>query len=206
MRRVRMCLLSTLVAIPLGWSAHLGVERHTDALNQVLVTLLVGVLPLLGAMLLWTEDLRGADVDVRYGRDRRAFATRNLGASLGALLVMALLFSWTAIVAIRGPKDALLLRDLLATTAVAIPGALALGAFLGVGRVWMGKVGLLIALLLVWALGPVDAIIAALVPTGHLRSLIGAGKELPLPGWGSLFVLWTMAGAFSAATMVRVPR
>jgi hypothetical protein len=206
MKEVRLSLLSVAVALPLAWSASLSADTRSEALNDVLAALLVGILPLLAAMLLWEETFRGADIDVRYGKNRRNFALRTSARILLTLIIVSVAFSWCAIGVLRGLRDPRLLRDLMSTTAVALPAALAIGAFLGAARAWLGKPGLGIALIIAWALGPVDAIVSAIVPTGHVRFLVGAGADLPLPGWGSLLILWAMAGIWATLLMVRVPR
>lgn len=206
MKEVRFSLLSLAVALPLAWSTSLSADTRSEALNEVLATLLVGVVPLLATMLLWEEDFRGADIDVRYGRNRRTFALRTSGKILLTLIVVSCAFSWGAIGILRGMRDAELLRDLMSTTAIALPAALAIGAFLGAGRAWLGKPGLGVALIAAWALGPVDAIVSAIVPTGHVRFLVGAGADLPLPGWASLLVLWAMGGLWGTVLLFRVPR
>lgn len=206
MKELRLSLLTAAIAVPLAWSAKFGAETRVEALNQVLLTLLVGVIPLLAGLLLWSEDFAGADIDVRYGRDRRAFAAQRLLRVLGVLTLASILAGALPVLLIRGWSDAALGRDLLATLGVCLAGALATGTYLSAARAWLGKWGLGFALLLAWLIGPLDVIISALVPTGHIRFLIGVGAEYPFPGWVSLLSLYGMSGVLGAALFARVPR
>lgn len=206
MKELRLTLLAAAIAVPLAWSSKFGTETRVEALNQVLLTLLVGVLPLLGGLLLWSEDFAGANIDVRYGRDRRTFAAESLLRVLGVLVVAGAAGGALPVVLIRGTSDPALGRDLLATLGVCVAGALGIGTYLGAARAWLGKWGLASALLLAWLLGPLDVIVSALTPTGHIRFLIGVGAEYPFPGWVSLACLYAMSAVLGAALFARVPR
>lgn len=198
--------LTVLFALPLAWSAALAAETRTEMINQVLGALLIGALPLLAAMLLWDESFRGADVDVRYGQNRRRFATKRLAVTLSVLVAAAVGAGTLALGILRGPTHQLFLHDFLATSAVSIAGALSLGCFFGASRVWLGRGGLVAALILTWLLAPMDLVVSAAVPTGHVRSLLGLGMELPFPGWVSFASLYGTAALLGGLLLARIPR
>ncbi len=205
MRDLRMIVLGVLCAIPLTWSATWAAETRTEVVNQALASLLLGTLPLVGVMLLWTERLTMDHPDVRYGESRRRRAAHALFRATALVVGFAIVGSGLSIVVYRGAGDPLVFKDLIATIPVAFAGSLGLMAFLAWSRVWLGKPGLVVALLACWILGSVDLPVAAAVPTGHVRHLIGVGTELPFRGWVSFLTLYAIAIVGTLATLLRVP-
>lgn len=205
-RDLRLVALAALILLPLTWSATLTAETRTETVNQALASLLLGSLPLLGGMLLWSERFQGDRAEVRYGKSRRTYAARTLLSVAGLLLLFASVGSILAITIYRGPRDALLFRDLLATLPIAFAGSLALTAFLALGRFWLGRTGLVVAVILTWVIGSLDLPISAAVPTGHIRYLVGVGAELPFAPWVSFVCLYAMTLAAGGGALLRVPR
>lgn len=205
-RDLRLLGLAALILLPLTWSATFGAETRTETVNQALASLLLGILPLLGGMLLWNDRLNGDRPEVRYGRSRRAYAARSLLGATGLVLLFAFVGTALAIGIYRGPRDPLLLRDLLATLPIALAGSLAITAFLTLGSSLLGRTGLVLAVALTWVIGSLDLPISATVPTGHIRNLIGVGAELPFPPWVSFVCLYAMALLAGGSALLRVPR
>lgn len=205
MRDVRILVLGVLCAVPLTWSATWAAETRTEIVNQALASLLLGTLPLVGVMLLWTERLTQEHPDVRYGANRRSHAAHALFQTAALVVGFSVVASTVSILVYRGHKDALLINDLIATLPVAFAGSIGLLAFLAWSRVWLGKPGLVVALLASWVLGSMELPIAAVVPTGHVRHLIGVGAELPFPGWVSFASLYGFALIGALTTLWRVP-
>lgn len=205
-RELRLLSLATLVAVPLTWSAVLGAETRAETVNRALGSLLLGSLPLFASLLLYQDSFFVENPEVRYGHSRRAFAARALLKSTAWTVLFASVSATLAIIIHRGPRDPLLFRDLLATLPVAFAGSLALVGFLSAGRSWLGKAGLILALSLTWLLGSLDGPIAAVVPTGHIRSLLGVGVELPMVSWVSFLCLYGMTALLGGAALFRVPR
>jgi hypothetical protein len=191
-RDLRLLALCALLSLPLTWSATFAAETRTETVNQALASLLLGTLPLLGTMLLWSERFEQDRVEVRYGKSRRNFAARSLLGVAGLLLLFTTVSATFAITIYRGPKDPVLMRDLLATLPIAVAGSLAVASFLAFFRSLLGSAGLVLALVLIWVVGSLDLPIAAAVPTGHIRYLIGVGAELPFAPWISFACLYGM--------------
>lgn len=206
MRELRLVLLAALVALPLAWSATFVAETRAEMINHALSVILLGTLPLLGVMLYFETDFRGADSDVRYGQSRHVLATKVLLRTTLALLAFALLSSWICLLVMRGFRDSFLLSDLLSTAPIALAASICISSSFAMVKVWLGRIGLGLLLLLSWFLGPLDLPVAALVPTGHVRYLLGIGAELPLPLWASFICLYVMAGVALGALFARVPR
>lgn len=205
-RDLRLVALAALFLLPLTWSATFGAETRTETVNQALASLLLGTLPLLGGMLLWSERFEGDRAEVRYGRSRRYYAARSLLGAAGLLLLFASVGVILALLIYRGPRDPLLLRDLLATLPIALAASLALTAFLSLGRFVLGRPGLALAVILTWVVGSLDLPISAAVPTGHIRHLIGVGAELPFAPWISFVCLYAMTLLAGGGALLRVPR
>ena len=205
-RDIRVVLLSALASVPLAWSATLPAETRAETVNQVLSSLLLGMLPLLCVMLLWTETFLSEGSLVRYGANRRSFLIPIFFRTLATLTSFSLLCVVASMMILRGVHDPLLTADLSATLPVAVAASVSLGCFFAMGRAWLGRTGLVLLLIAVWILGPMDLPIAAAVPTGHVRTLLGLGEQLPLPPWGSFLTLYGMAALSAAAVTVRIPR
>src|SRR5690606_14578001 len=141
-----------------------------------------------------------------YGQSRHVLALKVLFRATLALLAFALLSTWFSLLVMRGFKDSLLISDLLATTPIALAASICISSSFAMVKAWLGRLGLGLLLLLFWFLGPLDLPVAALVPTGHVRYLLGIGHELPLPLWASFICLYVMAGAALGALFARVPR
>lgn len=205
-RELRLVALAALFGLPLTWSATFAAQTRVETVNQALASLLLGTLPLLCAMLLWGSGPQADRPEVRYGASRRAYAAR----SLLTVTTLALLFASVSVVLAisiyRGLRDPLLLKDLLATLPVALAGSLAICGFLACGRSLLGRFGLVFAVILIWVIGSLDLPIAAAVPTGHIRYLIGVGTELPFAPWVSFVCLYAMALFTGGAALLRVRR
>lgn len=205
-RELRLLSLATLVAVPLTWSSILGAETRAETVTLALGSLLLGTLPLFAALLLYRDTFDAESPEVRYGQNRRAFAARALFGHAAWTILFATVSATFAIALHRGPRDPLLFRDLLATLSIALAGSLALLGFLAFGRYWLGKIGLIAALILTWLLGSLDVPISAAVPTGHIRSLLGVGAELPFAPWVSFLCLYATTLLMGGAALLRVPR
>lgn len=205
-RDLRLVSLCAILLLPLTWSATFASETRAETVNQALASLLLGTLPLLGGMLLWTDRLKGDRAEVRYGESRRVYAARALLSVAGLLLMFASFGAILAITIYRGPRDALLLKDLLATLPIAFAGSQALTAFLALGRFWLGRTGLVLAMILTWVVGSLDLPISAAVPSGHIRYLVGVGAELPFAPWISFVCLYAMTLLAGGAALLRVRR
>src|SRR5690606_27143430 len=112
----------------LGWSATFVAETRAEMVNHALSVILLGTLPLLGVMLYFQTDFRGADSDVRYGQSRHVLALKVLFRATLALLAFALLSTWFSLLVMRGFKDSLLISDLLATTPIALAASICISS------------------------------------------------------------------------------
>lgn len=205
-RELRLLSLATLVAVPLTWSSILGAETRAETVTLALGSLLLGTLPLFATLLLYRDSFDAESPEVRYGQSRRVFAAHALLGHAAWTVLFASVSATLAIAIHRGTRDPLLFRDLLATLPIALAGSLALLGFLSFGRYWLGKFGLIAALALTWLLGSLDIPISAAVPTGHMRSLLGVGTELPFAPWMSFLWLYATTLLLGGAALLRVPR
>lgn len=206
---VRFALSTPLAAIP-AFLSRTGIEPGTTAAGRALETLVAFTLPLLVCILLhsmtsprFEERVAGA---VRFGASRRRLVLSELAERALALLVATSLLTVALLVFARSATDPELPRDLLVTLPATTLGAAAAFSLLGAAALWAGRVGLYGALFVVWTIGHLQLPIAAAVPVGHLRHLLGLGAALPFAQWISSAALAGFAALFAVAAFVRVPR
>jgi len=172
--------------------------------DQALSALLLATLPLMACLAVWGAG--GAeDSLLAFGGNRRWSIARQSAAFLWGLPLVSSLLAALVLVWTRGAKDPRLVDDLVVTLPVATMAALAtICAFLAVGQ-WFGRPGLVV-LSLVWlTFGQADLLLAAALPGGHVRHLLGVGMALPFdPAW-SMAALWGFSLFGFAAWMLRVP-
>jgi hypothetical protein len=206
MKELRTILLWALLMGPLVWSVSQGIDSPVDGLNRGLSALYLGGLPVLALALLFAEDFFPKTLGVRLGADRRRLVGKLLIRKLLALVGVALGGSILLIVSLRGLKDPLLLRDLLSTASIAVAASVSLLLMLSAARAWLGRPGLLGFVFLGWLIGPSDLAVRILLPSGHIRSLLGLGQQLPLAGWHSFFLLYALSAVSLILLRLRVPR
>lgn len=185
----------------------------TDRLAQsqaevtgALTLIFVGALPLLATFLFWSKEDYQSDPWIRYGKNRRGIARRALVKKSLILLVMAAGGSSLAQLHFYGASSNRLLLDLRLTLPVALAAALSVACFFACARSWLGKPGVLFALLASWLFTPHGVWWGASLPANHIRHLLSLGDPLPFPGWVSLTALYVMALVLFTLHILRVPR
>jgi len=172
--------------------------------DQALSVLLLSTLPLMACVAVWGAGAAD-DLLLGFGGNRRRSTVWHSAALLWGLPLVSSLLAVLVLVWTRGANDPRLVADLVVTLPVATLAAIAtICAFLA-AREWFGRPGLVV-LLLVWlTFGQADLLLAAALPGGHVRHLLGVGMALPFdPGW-SMAALWGFSLFGFAAWMLRVP-
>lgn len=186
-----------------GFLADEGMRRQ--ATDRALFSLLLAALPISIAFSVWAAKQPPAPFVV-FGEDRRKvtlryFAPLLLGWPLAGAGLAALVIAWT-----RGVADPRFVSDIVATLPVAFMAALSLVFASAATSAWLGRIGLIGLVILLLTLGQSEVLAAAVLPSAHVRHLLGVGAPLPFdPGWsmGALFG-FCMLGCL--AWLARVPR
>jgi hypothetical protein len=203
---VTALVCATLVAV---------IERSTEpyyAADRALTGGVFGlILPLLGYLVLERVTV-GARLDhsvdelSRHGADRRWLGLGLYAVAALALAAIALLLAVTGVCLSRGAKDPLLLRDLAATSWIAVLSGVAYAAWFSlaslVGR--RGRRGT--AWLADLLLGSGGSVLAAPLPRGHVRNLLGGQPVLELTQWASAVALIALTAFYLSASASRTPR
>ncbi len=205
MKELRITLLLTLFLAPLVVSSAYAETIPLVALDVTLAAVFLGVLPLLSVLLLWAENFQYHSWQIRYGASQRPQILLSLGRNAAALFFSSIAGAGAAIYAFRAPGDPLLGQDFSATIAIALAAASSFTLFFACARTLLGKWGLVCALGISWTLGVSDLALSALVPSGHIHSLLGVGDGLVFPGLTSFGVLYLGSFITGAWLLRRLP-
>ncbi len=210
----RGALLSGVVAIAavLLVSAYERYADPTSAVDRALSFCFGVVLPLL-CYSAWRRAADGGHLArvqaglSRYGENRRR-AVLITSLVLGPVLaVAAVLLAAVALVTSHGVGDGHLGPDLLATLPVAALGATAYAGWLALGASFGARgTGIVWLLLVDWVVGSTSLPIAAAVPRGHVRHLLGLDEGLGFSQWISSPALLGLGLLCLALALWRVPR
>lgn len=206
MKHLRITLLWCLLMGPIVWSGAQGLDTKTEGLNRGLEALFLAGLPILALAFLYSDNFSPKNTEIRLGANRRHLVFRTVFGNVLALFIVAFFGGSLLILLLRGMKDPLLLRDLTSTGAISLAASLSIVGVLSAARAWLGKIGLIGLVLFGWLVDQGDLAMKVALPSGHLRSLLGLGQQLPIAGWLSLLCLYTMAGFSLLLLGLRVPR
>ncbi len=183
---------------------------------MALTLIFLGALPLLATAIFWSPPSYETDPLIRFGKSRQGLARRFLLKKITVLFTVAAATGTLAQLTLYGDApgessdpalaQSLVLADVLSTLPVALAAAVSLACFFAFAQSWLGKPGLILALFGSWLFTPQDSLWGLSLPANHIRHLLAIGAPLPLPSWGSLLILYTMAALLFALTMKRVPR
>lgn len=220
MKDWRKAFWTCLVLAPLILSTTSEFLRPEAGVNMALTLIFVGALPLLATAIFWSPSSFETDPLIRFGKSRRSLALRFLLKKIIVLFTVAAIAGTLAQMTLYGdasrssggdqlarsafPSSAFL-SDALSTLPVALAAAVSLVCFFAFAHSWLGKAGLIIALLGSWLFTPHDNLWGLSLPANHIRHLLAIGAPLPLPSWASLLALYAMAALLCALYIKRVP-
>lgn len=179
--------------------------RRPQATDRALCALLLAALPISVALSVWAAK-RAPEPFAAFGEDRRRLTLRYFapllwGWPLAGAGLAVLVIAWT-----RGTADPRFLGDVTATVPVAFMAALSLVLSSLTASAWLGRIGLVGLVLVLLTLGQTEALAAAVLPSPHVRHLLGVGAAFPFdPGW-SMAALWGFCLLGTVGWLIRVPR
>jgi hypothetical protein len=212
----RKAFWTCLALAPLILSLSAELVKPQVGVSMALTLIFVGALPLLAVAIFWSESSFSDDPLIRFGKSRRSLAKRFLAKKIIVLFTVAAVSSTFAQMVLyndaspHGPMSAIahknFLSDVLSTLPVALAASISLACFFAFARSWLGKAGLLLALLGSWLFTPQGSAWGLSLPANHIRHLLAIGPPLPIPSWVSLIALYAMAGLLLSLHLRRVPR
>jgi hypothetical protein len=204
MNRRGISLFWLVLSGPFIWSATRSNDSPVIALNEGLGALLSGAFPVLALLLVLKQDFSPSGRELRFGQGRRRLTLSALLLDTLTMLSLSFAVATALIIWLRGTRDPLFVRDLLATASLAVAASVSLLFVLSAAYAWFKRPGPIVLLIAGWTLGHGDLPMRLAFPSGHIRYLVGAGTELPLAGWGSLLCLYGMAAVGLSLLLVRV--
>jgi len=200
------CLCAALVAL---------IERRSEpyyAADRVLTGGVFGLLlPLLGYFVfdrvtLGTRLDRSIDELARHGADRRRLSAGLWAAAALALAALAVVLAAISIGLSRGLGDPSLPSDLASSSWIAVLSGLAYAAWFLLASL-LGNDGRRgVAWLVDFVLGSGASVLAAPVPRGHVRNLLGGQPVLELTQQASGLVLLGLTALCLSVSLSRTPR
>lgn len=175
-----------------------------ETVDQALSSLLLTTLPIAACLGVWSP-LASEEPLLGFGKNRRHLLLLEAMPLLIGFPCVMLALGYLVLLWTRGAGDPKLLADVLSTAPVAFIASVASLLLSLAVREWFGRVGVVVLLLVLLTVGQSELAAAAVLPSAHVRHLLGVGAALPFdPGW-SMGALWAFAVLAFLGWVARVP-